>query len=624
MKKQIPNTKSPKTNFEKTSREDLEKPLALLLLVIPFVIALLLPLFFDGKSIPPEGTTPQINISDTTTSETTTTETPPEPEEIIPVIPKKLLTHVSITAGSTSVEQLAAEELQKHLAAKGVEVGDGGFPIALSVDTTLGDDSYRIEGAANVTEDQTNTEYVNIVGGNGRGVFYGVVRFLEDFVGVRYFTYELEAYMDVPAALPETISIDYKPVFEYRYTSWYAMSKDPLFCLKSGMNGNHGGITEELGGHMSYASGLGVHTLGVLSETTYPYPGYAPNPCLTDPEVFDTVLKNVRAALEKDPTVNIISISQTDKEEYCTCERCAAIDEEEGSPAGTLLRFVNAIAENIAEDYPNVIVDTLAYKYTRKAPLITKPRENVCVRLCSIECHFNHPLTTESCKTCSAFREDIVAWNEICNNLYIWDYTTDFHYYISYFPNLHVLRENMQFYADHNVKGMFEQGNGQGLSGEFGELRAYLLAKLMMNPYMSEEEYYTHMDEFLAGYYGAGWKNIRAYIDQLSILAIQGPGHTIYHQPFTGISSTLYRALEKAINKWWNAAEAEAGDRLAYVQRSRLHWRYMELMLHPDAEKAAELIAEVEGMGMAWREGRYHVDISKSDLNKGPGHWTYY
>ena len=73
-----------------------------------------------------------------------------------------------------------------------------------------------------------------------------------------------------------------------------------------------------------------------------------------------------------------------------------------------------------------------------------------------------------------------------------------------------------------------------------------------------------------------------------------------------------------------SAAEAEAGDRLAYVQRSRLHWRYMELMLHPDAEKAAELIAEVEGMGMAWREGRYHVDISKSDLNKGPGHWTYY
>lgn len=614
----------PKINIKKYLSKKYWKIHAAILVGLVAVVTLVLCLTLGGKNSTPEETTPNTTTPSMTTPEDTTPEetTPEEPEA--PIVPTKLLTSVSITAGESSVEQLAADELEKHLLARGVEINESGLPITLTIDSSLGDDAYRIEGAANVTEEKNNAEYVNIIAGNGRGVFYGAVRFLEDFVGVRYFTYELETYLDVPVALPETISIDYTPVFEYRYTSWYAMSKDPLFCLKSGMNGNHGGITEELGGHMSYASGLGVHTLGVLSETTYPYPGYAPNPCLTDPEVFATVLKNVRAALEKDPTVNIISISQNDKEEYCHCERCAAIDEEEGSPAGTLLRFVNAIAENIAEDYPNVIVDTLAYKYTRKAPLITKPRENVCVRLCSIECHFNHPLTTESCKTCSAFREDIIAWNEICDNLYIWDYTTDFSYYISYFPNLHVLRENMQFYADHNVKGMFEQGNGQGLSGEFGELRAYLLAKLMMNPYMSEEEYYTHMDEFLAGYYGAGWKNIRAYIDQLSILAIQGPGHTIYHQPFTGISSTLYRALEKAINKWWNAAEAEAGDRLAYVQRSRFHWRYMELMLHPDEEKAKQLIADVEGLGMAWREGRYHVDISKSDLNKGPGHWTYY
>lgn len=573
-----------------------------------------------SENTTPTQTTPQITAPESTTPTQTT---PPE-EEIIPPAPTKLLTSVSLTAGETSVEQLALNELKKHLTVKGVSIDDGGFPITLSIDPLLGDDSYRIEGAANVTEEQNNAEYLNITGGNGRGVFYGTVRFLEDFVGVRFFTYELEAYMDVPAALPETVSIDFTPVFEYRYTSWYAATRDPLFCVKSGLNGNHGGITEEFGGHLSYASGLGVHTLGTLSNTTYPYPGYAPNPCLTDPEVLATVIANVRKALEKDPTANIVSISQTDKEEYCHCERCAKVDEEEGSPAGTMLRFVNAVAEALEADYPNLIIDTLAYKYTRKAPLITKPRDNVCVRLCSIECHFNHPLTTEDCKVCSAFRDDIVEWSKICDNLYIWDYTTDFSYYISYFPNLHVIRDNMRFFADHGVKGMFEQGNGQGESGEFGELRAYLLSKLMMNPYMSQEEYDRHMDEFLAAYYGAGWKNIRAYIDQLSVVAIGGPGHTIYHQPFTAISATIYRAIEKAINKWWNAAEAEAGDRLEYVKRSRLHWRYMELMLHPNVEKANELIADVEGRGMAWREGRYHVDVSKSDLSKGPGHWTYY
>ena len=576
----------------------------------------------DDQGTTPEETTPQA-ILPTTPEETTSG------EEIVPPILTKKLTSVSITAGDTSTEQLAAAELQKHLAIKGVTVGEGGFPITLSIDPSLGDDCYRIEGVANTTEEQTNDEHLNIIGGNGRGVFYGVVRFLEEFAGTRFFTHELETHTADPVAIPATVLVEYAPVFEYRYTSWYAMTRDPLFCVKSGMNGNHGGITEDLGGHITYGSGLFVHTFGVLTETDYPYPGYAPNPCLAldsseGQANLEKVIKNVRAVLEKDPTVNIVSVSQNDTEDHCECEKCLAIEKEEGSPAGVLLRFVNAVAENLEADYPDLIIDTLAYKYTRKAPLITKPRENVCIRLCSIECHFNHPLTTEKCKTCSAFRYDMVEWSKICDNIYVWDYTTDFSYYISFFPNLHVLRENMQFFADHNVKGMFEQGNGQGLSGEFGELRAYLLAKLMMYPYMTEEEYSAHMDEFLAAYYGTGWKNIRAYIDQVSALAISGDGHTIYHQPFTAVNENFYRVIEDGVTKWWNKAEEMAGDRLEYVQRSRLHWRYMQLMLHPDAEKAAELIAEVEGLGMAWKEGRYHVNIEESDLKQGPGRWTYY
>ena len=611
----------------------MKKTLSLLLVILLLLSSVLVACTPSNQA--EEGTSPEQTTIENTTPEATTPEaTTPEvttPEETTPtepIVPTKVLQTVTISAGDSSVEQLALAELQKHLEMKGVSVADGGFPISLLIDESLGDDSYRIEGAANVTEEQTGDEYVNIIGGNGRAVYYGVVRFLEDFAGTRFFTYELETHTADPVALPETVFIDYKPVFEYRYTSWNAMSKDPLFCVKSGMNGNHGGITEELGGRISYGSGLGVHTLGWLTETTYPYPGYAPNPCLAldspeGQENLEKVIKNVRSVLEQNPNVNIVSVSQNDTEAHCECDYCKAIEAEEGSPAGVLLRFVNAVAENLEADYPDLTVDTLAYKYTRKAPLITKPRENVCVRLCSIECHFNHPLTTQTCSTCSKFCNDLIEWGKICENIYIWDYTTDFAYYLSFFPNLHVLRENMQLFANNNVKGMFEQGNSQGPSGEFGELRAYLLAKLMMNPYMSEEEYYTHMDEFLAAYYGAGWQNIRKYIDQISSLALIGPGHTIYHQPFTAVNDNYYRVLEKNINKWWDAAEAAAGDRLEFVKRSRLHWRYMELMLHPNEEKARELIQEVEGLGMAWREGRYHVDMEKSELYKGPGMWSY-
>ena len=140
---------------------------------------------------------------------------------------------------------------------------------------------------------------------------------------------------------------------------------------------------------------------------------------------------------------------------------------------------------------------------------------------------------------------------------------------------------------------------------------------------MTEEEYYALMDELLAAYYGGGWMHIRQYIDTLSGFALTGDGHTIYHYPFTAIPEYLYRAWEYSLNRCWKLAEKEAGDRLEYVKRSRLHWRYMELLLSPNAEKAEKLIEEVEGLGMAWREGKYYVDKEHSSLYSRPSTWTY-
>ena len=58
-------------------------------------------------------------------------------------------------------------------------------------------------------------------------------------------------------------------------------------------------------------------------------------------------------------------------------------------------------------------------------------------------------------------------------------------------------------------------------SAEFGELRAYLVSKLLWNPNMTKEEYYNHMNDFLAGVYGPGWESVRAYIDLAEELTSQ-------------------------------------------------------------------------------------------------------
>ena len=194
----------------------------------------------------------------------------------------------------------------------------------------------------------------------------------------------------------------------------------------------------------------------------------------------------------------------------------------------------------------------------------------------------------------------------------------------------------MRFYAENNVVSMFPQGNSQGRSGEFGELRSYLLAQLMWNPYMSEEEYNRHMNEFLEAYYGAGWTFVREYIDLTSQLASNGGyklngeekptyavcGQGIYDHPLTVITREEYYNFTYRFDECWALAEELAGDRKEFVQRSAMQWRLAKLYLEPNAEDAAKLIADAKAAGVVWKEGNINVQAS-SDLTLSPYYWKY-
>ena len=100
------------------------------------------------------------------------------------------------------------------------------------------------------------------------------------------------------------------------------------------------------------------------------------------------------------------------------------------------------------------------------------------------------------------FANDLKGWGKLTKNIYVWDYTTDFDFYLYTYPNFSVLQPNIQFLIENNVTGIFEQGN-PNKGGEFGELRAYLLSKLLWNP---KADVNALMDGFLQAYYGSGWK----------------------------------------------------------------------------------------------------------------------
>ena len=514
------------------------------------------------------------------------------------IIKGRSYSSVLVRYGNSEPEQYAAEELKNYLQKIGIGTG-GGAAVAVSVAPSLPRDAVRVR----ITDGGLALE-----GGNGRGAIYAVYTFLEKYAGMRFFMPGLETLGEGDLVIDE--DYEFTPVFEMRQSDWRCGNGSVEWRLKNRINRPE--PPAACGGGISY--GGFVHTLGGLTDTPWDK-----QPCLSDPENLKKAIAGVRAILQKDPALSIVSVSQNDNYNYCRCEKCAAVDAEEGSHAGTLLRFVNAVAADIAEDYPDVVIDTLAYQYTRQAPKLTRPLPNVCIRLCSIECCFSHPLDDASCPENVAFCRDIVAWNKICDRIYIWDYVTDFSFYVLPFPNFGVLRENMRFFAEHGVKGMYPEGNyNSPQSGEFGELRCYLLARLLWDPLMETTEYFRHMDEFMAAYYGEGWRYLRAYLDW-TVNESRGRHMSIWSKPFDIIPQDKYAAMEQTIDSWWDKAEAMAGDRLEAVTRSRLQWQCIRLCLHPDADGAEAFLTALQEQNIMWRE--WNALPNKYDPAASPAAW---
>ncbi|MEC9049892.1 MAG: DUF4838 domain-containing protein [Candidatus Neomarinimicrobiota bacterium] len=287
--------------------------------------------------------------------------------------------------------------------------------------------------------------------------------------------------------------------------------------------------------------------------------------CLSNPNVLDLVILRLKDLISQNHQASHWSVSQNDTYGPCECSGCKNIDNQYGGvPSGSLIHFVN----QVAEQFPNKIISTLAYQYSRKAPEGIIPAENVNIVLCTIELNRSKPIRNDP--NSQGFVNDISNWKKLTNNILIWDYIVQFRNYLNPFPNLHVLQPNIKFFLDSGVQMMFEQGSNRSLS-EFHELRSYIMAKLLWNP---DADVDAIMNDFLNGFYGDAGPHLRKYIDQMRKALVESDGPlTIYGYPWDGYQTYLTPALLHEYTSYFNDAEAavsEQPDILARVEKARL------------------------------------------------------
>ena len=425
-----------------------------------------------------------------------------------------------------------------------------------------------------------------ILAGNKRGVLYATYSFLEDYCGCKWFAPDCTVIPGEGTFRIADVNVRYVPPLEYRSTD-YPRSRPAEWAVRNKINGTQTHLTERHGGKIAYS-----HFVHTFNSILNPAQHFAAHPeyfsmikgkrvggrtqlCLTNPEVLEIAKKTVRRWIAEAPQATIFSVSQNDWHNYCQCPKCKALAEKEGSQAGPLIHFVNALADDIAKDHPDKLISTLAYQYTRKPPRHVRPRPNVCVRLCSIECCFAHPL--DKCPTNRTFVDDIRNWNKICDRLYIWDYVINYAHSVQPFPNLYSLKPNIRFFIRNGVKGIYEEACYFTKGSELAELRTWIMAKTLWNPAYDTDK---AIDEFLAGYYGPAAAPIRKYIN---LVHKQVRDHPDWHANIWSPPTAPYlnrRVLAQSA-KYFDQAEAAVKDDpplLHRVRVARLPIQYVQIM----------------------------------------------
>lgn len=413
---------------------------------------------------------------------------------------------------------------------------------------------------------------IEISGGNSESTRYAVYEFLEKQLGCKWFSPEVEKIPFTPTiVIANSLNYNYTPSITTRTVHSNLFYKHNTFANKQKVTNN---------AFPNYVPTARVHTFHkFIPEKMFykKHPEYfalrgnkrlPTQLCLTNKNVLKIINDSVKANFKRYPKNNVISVSQNDNTQYCQCEKCSKVDAEEGSPSGTMIRFVNAVAKQ----FPNKTISTLAYQYTRKASK-TKPLPNVLITLCSIECDRSAPID----KKCVDFSEDLKQWKQITQNIRIWDYTTQFTNFLAPFPNIHTLQPNIKFFANNNATWVFEQHSNH--PSELFELRSYLTAKLLWNP---NENTDAIIDEFLKGYYEEAGVFIKQYIDLIHQELKKDNNFFLYlyGDPSQAFSSFLKPSLLQQYNTLFNKAEEVVStkkDVLQRVQIARLSTDYAML-----------------------------------------------
>ncbi len=305
---------------------------------------------------------------------------------------------IVVAENATQAERHAADELRRFLGEvtgakfEVVQTADGGTNAVFVGPDAAGlripDFSTDGLGSDGILMRTVGNDLV-LAGGRPRGTLYAVYTFLEDEVGCRWWAPGESTIPHKPTLTVSPLEVRHVPRIEYREPYWGVHLADGDWCVRNKVNGGRAQTDAQRGGSITESGS--VHSFYVdippdqyfddhpewFSQINGERTSSNAQLCMTNEGLIQEYSRILKERIRNRPEINSVWVSQNDWGGWCECADCSEINDREGTPAGALIHFVNAIAEEIEKERPDVAINTLAYDWSQPPPKNIIPRSNV-------------------------------------------------------------------------------------------------------------------------------------------------------------------------------------------------------------------------------------------------------
>lgn len=194
-------------------------------------------------------------------------------------------------------------------------------------------------------------------------------------------------------------------------------------------------------------------------------------------------------------------IAPNDNQIACTCDRCTELGNKEGNSTATVVHLINKLSEK----FPLHKFFTIVYGPVKEAPEHGLA-DNAGVFISTIDIPKGKPLSDG--KAFKSFQNLLYQWKGKTDNIFLWDYASNFDDYLSPQPSLLALQSQLKTYKSLGINGLFLNASGYDYSS-FDDVKNYVSAALMFDSELSVNDlvrryfkrFFPKTHEVLSEYY---------------------------------------------------------------------------------------------------------------------------